>query len=284
MKNRSLIILIIVLFSSFSHAQETNPLKLSFVKGVTSIPATYLVEQKEKYDCHFYNTIEEAVYDLSYGDSDGTILSYKSAKQLKSRNPDSIMIIAELSKVDYGLVSSKKDSGNLSALLGKTVYVVKDSRGEELFLELLKHSGIPTGNSAGCVNVENKYTLEQIVSMFLNGKIDYAVLGGKAKNTVLKRKKIVYESLSLLDEFNSMTGVKKLESETVFVIRTQVFQEKEEQVLQLLQDLELSVSLAKNNPEITAQIIKQNKMGFAGQYSSSLISNANLQFTSLIAK
>lgn len=284
MKNKSLTFLILAVLTSFSHAQETTPLKLTFVKGVTSIPAAYLVEQKEKYDCHFYNTIEEAVYDLSYGDSDGTILSYKSANQLKLRTPDSIMILAELSKVDYALVSSKKDSANLSSLLGKTVYVVKDSREEHLFLELLKHSGIPTGNSSGCVNVENKYMIEQIVSMFLNGKIDYAVLGGKSKNTVLKRKKYVYESISLLDEFNSMAGVKKIESETVFVVRTQVFQEKREQILQLLQDLEFSVSFAKNNPEITAQIFKQNKMGFAGQYNSSLISNANLQFTSLIAK
>ena len=259
--------------------------KICAVKGGISVPFAYLAED-EKYSFSFVSSADQAVSMLSYGDADCTILSYNAAKLIEEKSSGKVSICAAVSFCDYSLVTGKKGIKTISNLLGKTIYVVKDSQEEVFFRQLLKKTGLPVGKTDGCVNIDTSLDYSEIVSSMLAKKIDNAVLGGTCKNTVLRKGTFIYEGLNLYEEFINTAGNRSndLIPLTVLVCRTQFINENTELFRDLMKDLRRSCDSVMSNPYKTSSICSKYDFGLNSVQATSYIKAMNLTFSSLIAK
>lgn len=265
----------LILLSHFAFTQEKT--RIGCLKGMSSLVFCHFMDS-EDYEFFTYDSARDLVSAMKGGEIDATNLPAFMAEKIEEKSQGRLVIPLITSTTDVKLVSNDENIHTFSDLLGKEVYLVKDSYEEYFFKELLKLSNVPIKTGESGVEVAYMASNAEITSSLIVGKITCAVLSEPYVSASLVNSYKNHISLDFQDEYVKIYGNRRIVPKSVLLVLTQYRDTRRKDYNKLLENIRNSISTINSHPNFTAKKAKKYKLDLPMTASVRSIKNSHFLY------
>lgn len=256
MKKHFVACLVFLLSLSAFSQQKTN---IGLLKGITSAVFAGMLDNPS-YEYTVFDSAEELLTSMKEGYIDAANVPAFLAEKILVHSGSRLCAPAVTSTTDVSLVSIDKNIHSFSDLLGKKVYVVKDSFEEDFFRKLLDLSSVPVKNGETGVEIEYMDSFSTLVSALITKKIGCAVLSEPYTSSVLVNSFDAFSAVDFQDEYIKIYGSDKNVSKSVLLVLSQYRDTRRKDYSKFLEDVKLSVNFVRFHPVKSAGILRKKNL------------------------
>ncbi len=274
MKKHFVACLVFLLSLSAFSQQKTN---VGLLKGITSAVFAGMLENSS-YEYTVFDSAEELLKSMKEGYIDAANVPTFLAEKILVHSGSRLCVPAVTSTTDVSLVSIDKNIHSFSDLLGKKVYVVKDSFEEDFFRKLLELSSVPVKNGETGVEIEYMDSFSTLVSALITKRIDCAVLSEPYTSSVLVNSFDAFSAVDFQDEYIKIYGSDKNVSKSVLLVLSQYRDTRRKDYSKFLEDVKLSVNFVRLQPVKSAGILKKKNLMLPASAAGHSLKNSHFVY------
>lgn len=267
-----------IVFFLLSHAvfcqQKTN---IGLLRGMPSVVFSGMFSN-ESYEFTFYDSAQELVKAMKDGFVDASNVPASLAEKVAEHSEGKLLVPAVTSNTDVALVTTDENVHFFSDLLGKKVYVVKDSFEERFFRSLLSLSAIPVKTGESSIEIESMNSFSALVSGLVSGKITCAVLSEPYVSSALVSSPLAFSAVDFQDEYVKIYGNGKTIPKTVLLVLRQYRDGRRKDYSKFLEDVKNSVYFVNAHPGQSAGACKKKKVMLPVNSAARSIKNSHFVY------
>ncbi len=277
---KKILSVITILFSAsvfFADESESKPeLNVALLNGPSSIPAAYLIENKDSFteatlNFQIFSGADMELPKLLKGEVDLAVLPPNAAAKVYNMTKGAIAALAVTGNTNISLLTTRTDYVDFSSLKGKTVYCAgRGATPEYLFIDQLEKAGLSAGDSPLSVNLDFSIPNAELAGAIITGKAEYILVPEPFSTVALTKSTKVKKACQLPADLPM----------TLIVANKKNLMAKRQIIDAWLAEYAKAVEWTKSNPQKAGKLVQKHTLGLNEAIAAKSIPGANYVYIS----
>lgn len=256
--------------------ESKTKLNVALLNGPSSIPAAYMIENKDTFsdaelNFEIFSGADMELPKLLKGEADLGILPPNAAAKVYNMTKGTIVALAVIGNGNISLLTTRTDYSDYSSLRGKTVYCAgRGATPEYLFREELSKAGLETGSDPASVNLDFSIPNAELAGALISGKADYILVPEPFATVALTKSTKVKKAASLPSDVPM----------TLLVANKNSLAAKKSAVDSYLKEYAKAVEWTKTNPHKAGRLVQKHTLGLNEAIAAKSIPAGNYVYIS----
>lgn len=274
---------VLLFLSFFSAVTFAENISIGLLNGPSSIPASYLIEEKDSFkeaslNFQIFSGADLEIPKLLKGEIDIGILPPNAAAKLWNKSNGNIIVLAVTGNGNIYLLSKNQNVKNLQDLKGKNISCAGlGATPDYMFRYILQQNNFTKKD----INLDFSIPAPELAPALISGKTDFILVPEPFASVAKNKNPEVSIILNLSDEYRKIRHDKNADFPMTLLVgnKNKISNLSPETLNAFLKAYEKAVYRTKENPTETGKLVEKHTLGLNAVIAEKAIPGCNFVFS-----
>lgn len=255
----------VLVFTLGSLLFAQSSIRMGLLKGLSSLPAAYLIENKAKLSVQnmtftIFDSEERELTKLLQGEIDIAFLAPENAAKVFTAGKGKIVCLGLVQNSCLTLVTNDQTCSEAEQLKGKNIFTSPSS---DIIIEyILSKKGLSKGQGEDSFNLDHSLSPAELPNALILGKVEYALISEPYASVAIKNSSSLKRSLSFQKIYSQSEEGASLPA-MLLVASSSLASEKRDLIRRFTELYKNAVNWTKSNPSNAAFYAEEHRFGLS---------------------